>query len=57
MGYTPREIDDMSIWQFAAAVVGFAKQHEEAGMTDKEADNLWDWLQTKDDVPLAFTKH
>lgn len=58
MGFTPREIEDMSLWQFEAAAVGYAKSNGgDEGMTTKEADNLWDWLQSKNDVPVAFTKH
>lgn len=56
MGFTPREVEEMSMWQFTAACAGFSKQNED-GMTDKEADALWGWMQTKDDVPLSFAKH
>lgn len=35
MGYTPREVDDMSLWQFRAAAAGFARFH--GGDTSPEA--------------------
>lgn len=58
MGFTPREIEDMSLWQFEAAVVGYAKQFgDDSGMTETEADDLFDWLQSKTDVPMAHTVH
>lgn len=57
MGFTPREVEDMSIWQFTAVTVGWGKQFEESGMSDKEADDLFAWLQSQDDVPLSFTTH
>lgn len=55
MGFTPREIDDMSLWQFEALCAGWAKQFDDGkGLTDTEADGLWDWLKSKDDVPLRL---
>lgn len=27
MGFTPREVDQMSLWEFAACVAGFAEFH------------------------------
>ena len=58
MGFTPREIEDMSLWQFEAACVGYSKQFDDGtGMTEAEADDLFDWLQSKTDVALAHTVH
>lgn len=37
----------MSMWQFMAAVDGYAKAHtpdDEKGLSTKEKDELWDWL-------------
>lgn len=44
MGYTPREIDDLSLWQFAAAWDGFCAFHgakpKAAAMSDDEFDDM-----------------
>lgn len=32
MGFTPREVDDMSLWELAACAAGYAKAH---GAEDK----------------------
>jgi len=54
MHMTPEEIERMSIWQFNAAVVGWASQFGESGkMSKSEEDELWGWLQSKDDVALS----
>lgn len=50
IGFTPTEIDQMSVWQFMSAVDGYAKAHDpEAAkeLTADEEDDLWQWLQTK----------
>ncbi len=49
MGFTPQQINDMSIWQYASALEGYiaANSTEDAGLSDKETDELWDWLQAK----------
>lgn len=47
MGFSPREIDAMSIWQFQAAVDGYRAAHEpdgDKGLSDTEADELADWI-------------
>jgi hypothetical protein len=45
----------MSMWQFGAAIEGWAKQYESAdGMPEKDAEEIWQWLKGKDDVPLTF---
>lgn len=56
MGFTPREVEDMSIWQFEAAAVGYAKQFGDEGMTEAEATDLFDWLNSKTDAPASFTR-
>lgn len=47
MGFTPQQINDMSIWQFMAAVDGYveAKMPDDGGLTAKEVDELWEWVQ------------
>lgn len=39
----------MSMWQFMAAVDGYSKANkpdDEKGLSAKEKDDLWDWLNT-----------
>lgn len=42
----------MSIWQFTAAVEGFAKRHasEKAQLTPTERDELWEWINSGETV-------
>lgn len=47
MGYTPQQVNDMSLWQFMAAVDGYIAANtpeNERGLSDKEKDELWNWL-------------
>lgn len=40
----------MSVWQFMAAVDGYVEAHDpDAGksLSDAEADDLWNWMNTK----------
>lgn len=52
MGFTPQQINAMSMWQFAAALDGYVKANGggEEKMSNAEADDLWTWLQSKDDA-------
>jgi hypothetical protein len=56
MGYSPQQVNAMSMWQFYAAVDGFVKSHQTGGkLSDGEKDGLWDWLQSVDDRPQEPT--
>lgn len=57
IGFTPQDIDGMSMWQFQAAVTGYSAQFDDGGMTESEATDLFDWLQSQNDVPLAHMVH
>lgn len=49
MGFSPAEVNRMSIWQFTQAVEGFNKANNpDAGneLSQAEADDLWQWLQS-----------
>lgn len=46
----------MSLWQFHVAAVGWAKQFEGGSMSEGDADELWAWLQEKNDVPLSHRR-
>lgn len=46
MGFTPNQINEMSLWQFLAAVEGYAKAHSsDEGLSEKEADELWEMVK------------
>lgn len=50
MGLSPAQVNDLSMWQFMAACDGFAKAHDPDAtkeLSPGEADDLWEWLQTK----------
>lgn len=44
MGFTPREIDDLSLWEFGAAAIGWGKANgsdaRPAAPSDEEHDAL-----------------
>lgn len=40
MGFTPQQVGAMSLWQFTAAVDGYARAHGGGGMDDKTFDEL-----------------
>lgn len=50
MGYSPPEVDQMSLWQFMSAVDGYVKANNPESAkeltADEEAD-LWAWMETK----------
>lgn len=46
MGFTPSQINEMSLWQFLASVEGYAKAHSsDEGLSAKEADDLWEMVK------------
>lgn len=50
MGLSPREIDDMSIWQYLAVLEGYSTQNDKGDrMTESEKDDIWDWLNSDND--------
>ncbi len=46
MGFTPQQVNLMSMWQFMAAVDGYVEANtaDDGSLTTKEIDELWDWL-------------
>ena len=47
MGWTPRQVDACSIWEFAAALEGWRRMHcrpDEDGITQSEFDEIGDFL-------------
>ncbi len=50
MGFTPQEVNKMSMFQFMAVAEGYSSAHEtpEPGaMSNAEQDDIWAWMQTK----------
>lgn len=50
MHMSASEIKDMSLWEFTSQADGYARAHDpEAGkeLSAAEADDLWQWMQTK----------
>lgn len=51
MGFSPVEVDRMSMWQFFAACEGYRQAHDpEAGkeLSNAEVDEIWAWMQGSD---------
>lgn len=50
MGFTPQQVDQMSMWQFMAAADGYSKANspDTGALSAKEADELWEWLEDKE---------
>jgi len=46
MGFTPQQVNEMSMWQFMAAVDGYVEANtaDDGSLTTQEIDDLWDWL-------------
>ncbi len=48
MGFTPQDVDAMSMWQFMAALDGYAKAHDpkaKGKLNDAERDELWELVK------------
>jgi len=49
IGFTPQQVNGMSVWQFMAAVDGYVQANTEGdgSLNGREADELWEWMQSK----------
>ncbi|MBB3944704.1 hypothetical protein GGQ73_000629 [Rhizobium skierniewicense] len=47
IGFTPQQVNEMSVWQFMAMVDGYveANSPDDGSLTAKEVDELWDFVQ------------
>jgi hypothetical protein len=58
MGFTPQQVDQMTVWQFFAAVDGFVKANGGAAdstLSETEKDEIWDWMQARAGSPTTLT--
>ncbi|MDX0230242.1 hypothetical protein GOC14_06735 [Sinorhizobium meliloti] len=57
MGFSPRDVDQMSIWEFMAAVDAWHKANsvetDSGNLSNRDADEIWEWMQTQTPVPLT----
>lgn len=52
IGFSPEQVKDMSIWEFNAALVGYANAHSSADknkLSEEEATDLFDWIEAGND--------
>jgi hypothetical protein len=47
MGFSPQQVNSMSMWQLFAAAEGF-KTSDGEKMSEREADELYQWLKSKE---------
>lgn len=50
MGFSPQQVREMSVHDFAAAAHAFAEANSPSGarMSAREADEVWDWMQGRE---------
>lgn len=51
MGFSPQQINQMSIWEFNALVDGWMKANDSSGgttLSESEKDEIWEWMQGKE---------
>jgi hypothetical protein len=55
MGIAPSEFKRMSLWEFQAVTERWIEAHDAGGNTlpEAEKDEIWDFLQTRTDIPLS----
>lgn len=56
MGLSPVDVDQMSYWQLFATAEGWAEAHKTDGMTERDADDIWDWMATMPPVPVSHKR-
>jgi len=58
MGFTPQEVGQMSVWQYAAAVDGFNRANAADGgnkLTDAEKAELSEWILSTPTAPRRLS--
>jgi len=48
MGFSPQQVDAMSMWQFMAAADGYVKANSSSDneLSSSEVDELWEWINS-----------
>jgi hypothetical protein len=58
MGISPAEAKKMSIWEFSAVAERWIEAHDggqrDGKLSKEEADEIWDWMQSKPTMPLTL---
>lgn len=54
MGYSPQQVDAMSVWQFNAALQGYVKANsvEDKKLSASEKAALFDWIEADATPPM-----
>ncbi|TJV20614.1 MAG: hypothetical protein E5Y04_31710 [Mesorhizobium sp.] len=49
IGFSPRQIDEMTVWQFMASVNGYIKANssDDQPLSGSERDELWELVKAK----------
>jgi len=50
MGFTPQQVNDMSVFQWMAVCDGYARANavDDGSLSKSEQDDLWSWMQSKE---------
>lgn len=51
MGFSPQQVDAMSLWQFMSAYNGYVQANSSGSnkLTESQKDDLFEWLESMDD--------
>ncbi|MGV3649840.1 MAG: hypothetical protein ACO1OK_00310 [Devosia sp.] len=58
IGFSPQQVDKMSVWQFAAAVNGYAAANappRKGQLSEVEKDMIFDWITRQPESPRLLT--
>jgi hypothetical protein len=59
MGIAPSEAKKLTVWELAAVTDRWIEAHDigdDRKLSPAEADEIWNWMQQKDPVPVSSTK-
>jgi hypothetical protein len=59
MGLAPNDVKKMTVWEFIAVADHWMEAHDtgdDRKLSAAEADEIWDWMQQKDPVPVSSRK-
>lgn len=58
MGFTPQDVDRMSVWQFSAALNGFIRANsskDDKKLSEAERSEISDWILSSGSGPRTLT--